>query len=146
MYKKAFMLFSAAVFAAAASGCGAKSYKDGTYHARSAEYVDNEADEAGNGYGEVDITISGGKITACEFKTYELDGTFKDDEYGKENGEVMNKDFYNKAQKANAARDNYSQQLVAKGDIDEVDAISGATLNYNEFTEAVRDALRQAEE
>ena len=57
-----------------------------------------------------------------------------------------NKDFYNKAQKAIQAADVYADQLVETGDLDKVDAISGATYNYNDFRDAVRAALRQAEE
>ena len=129
------------------TSCGNKSYADGTYSAQSQEYVNDEDDStAGNGYGVVELTISGGEISACTFKTYELDGSLKDEEYGKENGEIANKDFYNKAQKALAACDKYAQQLVEKGDIKEVDAISGATVNYNEFKEAVDLALKQAEQ
>ena len=68
----------------------------------------------------------------------------KDEDYGKENGEIKNKDFYNKAQKARAACDNYAQQLVAKQNVKDVDAVSGATVNYAEFKEAVAEALKQA--
>ncbi len=144
---KKLLILLCAVSALALTACGSKSYADGTYKAQSQEYVNDEDDStAGNGYGVVELTISGGAITACDFKTYELDGTLKDAEYGKENGEIANKDFYNKAQKALAACDKYAAQLVEKGDIKEVDAISGATVNYNEFKEAVGDALKQAEQ
>ncbi|MBQ8078543.1 MAG: FMN-binding protein [Oscillospiraceae bacterium] len=137
----------AAVLALALTGCGAKTYADGTYTAQSQEYVNDDEDEtAGNGYGVVTLTITDGKISACEFKTYELDGTEKDEDYGKENGEVANKDFYNKAQKALAACDKYAQALVDAGDLSGVDAISGATVNYNEFREAVGEALKQAQQ
>ena len=137
----------AAVLALALTGCGAKTYADGTYTAQSQEYVNDDEDEtAGNGYGVVTLTITDGKISACEFKTYELDGTQKDEDYGKENGEVANKDFYNKAQKALAACDKYAQALVEAGDLAGVDAISGATVNYNEFREAVGEALKQAQQ
>jgi len=135
------------VFILSLTACGSKSYTDGTYKAQSENYVNDEDDStAGNGYGIVELTISGGAVTACDFKTYELDGTLKDAEYGKENGEIANKDFYNKAQKALAACDKYAAQLVEKGSLKEVDAISGATVNYNEFKEAVSEALRQAEQ
>ena len=137
----------AAVLALALTGCGAKTYADGTYTAQSQEYVNDDEDEtAGNGYGVVTLTITDGRISACEFKTYELDGTQKDEDYGKENGEVANKDFYNKAQKALAACDKYAQALVDAGDLSGVDAISGATVNYNEFREAVGEALKQAQQ
>ncbi|MBQ8922175.1 MAG: FMN-binding protein [Oscillospiraceae bacterium] len=131
------------------AGCGEdetpKNYKDGTYTAKSEQYVnDDEADTAGNGYGVVTLTIKDNKITECEFKTYELDGTLKDAEYGKENGEIANRDFYNKAQKAVGACDQYASRLVEKGSLKGVDAISGATINYGEFKEAVSIALEQA--
>ena len=127
------------------AGCGSSTYKDGTYTARSSELTE-ELDGGGSGYGEVEITVSGGKITACTFKTYELDGTLKGEDYGKENGEIKNRDYYNKAQKANAARAVYAEELVNKGSTDQVDAVSGATINYDQFTEAVAAALAQAEE
>ena len=146
MKKLALIIALAAMCAVSFTGCGEKNYKDGTYTARSQEYINEEDDSvAGNGYGEVTVTIKDNTITECEFKTYELDGTLKDEDYGKEGGEIKNKDFYNKAQKALAACDKYAEQLVSKGSIDEVDAISGATVNYNEFTEAVDEALKQAE-
>ena len=128
------------------TACGEKTYADGSYQGRSADYVNEDGDTSGNGYGIVNLTVSGGQITACEYKTYELDGTLKDEDYGKENGEIKNKDFYNKAQKARAACDNYAQQLVAKQQVKDVDAVSGATVNYREFQEAVEDALKQAEQ
>ena len=126
--------------------CGTVTYKDGTYTAQSSSYENDDGSDDGNGYGVVELTISGGKISACTFKTYELDGTEKGEDYGKVDGEVKNKDFYNKAQKANAACAEYSARLVEAGDIDEVDAISGATVNYGEFVEAVKMALKDAEE
>lgn len=129
------------------TSCGDVSYKDGTYEGRSADFInEEEGDEAGNGYGVVKLTIKDGKITECEYNTYELDGTLKDEEYGKENGEIKNKDFYSKAQRARSACEQYAKALVEKGSIDEVDAISGATVNYNEFQEAVAEALGKAEE
>lgn len=142
----AFLLCALTLTASLAS-CGEVSYKDGSYEGRSADFInEEESDEAGNGYGVVQLTIKDGKITECDYKTYELDGTLKDENYGKENGEIKNKDFYQKAQRARSACDNYAKQLVSKGDIDEVDAVSGATVNYNEFKEAVAEALKKAED
>ena len=65
-------------------------------------------------------------LTACGSKSY-ADGIYK-------------------AQKARAACDYYAEQLVEKGDLSDVDAISGATVNYQEFQEAVSEALKQAEQ
>lgn len=133
------------------AGCGgSKSYKDGTYTGTSSTFTNDDGTDEGNGYGQVTLTISDGKITACEYKTYEIDGTLKDEDYGKENGEIKNRDYYNKAQKALAAADQYAQQLVKYGKTSDIknniDAISGATINYDHFLEAVDDALSKAEE
>ncbi len=131
--------------------CGGKqekkavAYKDGTYTGQSEVY---EGDEEGNGdgYGVATLTIEGGRIVACEFVTYETDGTLKDEEYGKAGGQIANKDYYNKAQKAVAACPVYAAQLVEAGSLDGVDGISGATYNYQEFKDAVRAALSSAQE
>lgn len=131
------------------SGCGGnKSYKDGTYTAQSSLYesLEEGEDEGGEGYGVVTITVKDNVITDCEFTTYMPDGTVKDEEYGKQNGEIANQDYYNKAQRAVRASENYAQQLAAKGTLDGVDAISGATISYGEFQEAVELALDQAKE
>ncbi len=130
------------------TGCGGKSasYKDGTYEAQSSVYENDDGTDDGNGYGVVSLTIKDGKITDCTFTTYEKDGTLKDEEYGKEDGRIANKDYYNKAQKANAACAEYASMLVQNGQLDGIDAISGATINYKEFKEAVEAALEQAKE
>ncbi|MBR1423648.1 MAG: FMN-binding protein [Ruminococcus sp.] len=144
--KRLFSLALAGMLAASLCACGDKTYKDGTYTARSSEHIsDDSASDEGNGYGEVEITIKDGKISACTFKTYEIDGTPKGEDYGKEGGEIKNKDYYQRAQRANKACENYARQLVAKGELDGVDLVTGATINYNEFKEAVEAALKQAE-
>lgn len=138
----------------AGCGGGSKSYKDGTYTGQSEVYTasdlgiedEDDEDEAANGYGVVELTIKDNAITACTFTTYEEDGTLKDENYGMIDGEIKNRDYYNKAQKANQACEKYAQQLVESGDVDDVDVISGATINYHNFVDAVDDALSQAEE
>ena len=129
------------------TACGsAKTYKDGTYTGESTVYQNDDGTEDGNGYGVVTLTISGGKISDCVFETFEPDGTLKDEDYGKVSGEIANQDFYNKAQKAIGAAPMYAAALVEHGSTDGVDAISGATINYNSFLEAVDDALSKAAE
>ena len=133
------------VVAASFAGCGSsKTYADGTYTGKSSIIEDNDGE--GDGYGEVTITIKDGKITECTFNTYEPDGTLKDEDYGKQNGEVANQDYYNKAQKALAGSKEYARLLVESGDYHSIDAISGATISYDQFMEAVDDALRQAKQ
>ena len=137
-------LLAAAAFAGVFSGCGgAANYADGTYEGTSSVY---EGDEEGNGdgYGVASITIQDNVIVACEFHTYQTDGTLKDEDYGKQNGEVANADFYNKAQRAVLASQRYAEQLAEAGGLTGIDAISGATISYNEFKEAVQNALSLA--
>ncbi len=147
--KKIFLFTTmTAMVASLISGCGSSnvSYKDGVYTGQSSVYESDDGTDNGNGYGVVTITIEDGIISDCTYQTYEEDGTLKDEEYGKEDGRIANKDYYNKAQKANAACAEYANMLVANGQLDGIDAISGATINYNEFVEAVEDALAKAQE
>ena len=147
--RKIFALLTAAVlFTGALTGCGGSSdkageYADGTYEGTSSVF---EGDEEGNGegYGVATITIEDNVVTACEFHTYQPDGTLKGSDYGKKGGEVANADFYNKAQRAVLACQKYAEQLAETGSLSDVDAISGATISYHEFQEAVENALEQA--
>ena len=148
---KKFTVISLAVVLTAGmlSGCGGGkkvSYKDGTYEAQSSVFENDDGTDDGNGYGVVSLTITDGKISDCSFLTYEKDGTLKDEEYGKEDGRIANKDYYNKAQKANAACAEYASMLVQNGQLEGIDSISGATINNKEFKEAVEAALKEAEE
>jgi major membrane immunogen (membrane-anchored lipoprotein) len=126
-------------------GCGSKSYADGTYTGQSSVYESDEDEGNGNGYGVVTLTIQDNTIVSCTYLTYEPDGTLKDENYGLQDGAVANRDYYNKAQKAIAACDVYAEELVETNDLKKVDAVSGATINYKNFEEAVKDALKQAE-
>lgn len=150
MKKTIAVILAFVMTAAILTACGgSKTYKDGTYTAQSSLYEsldDEDGDEGGEGYGVVTITVKDNIITACEFTTYMPDGTVKDAEYGKKDGEIANQDYYNKAQRAVKASKNYAEQLAEKGTLDEVDAITGASISFDEFTEAVQLALEQAEE
>lgn len=142
------LLISSVISMGLLTGCGSSNvtYKDGVYTGQSSIYESDDGTDNGNGYGEVTITIENGTISDCTYFTYEEDGTLKDEDYGKEDGRIANKDYYNKAQKANAACAEYANMLIANGQLDGIDAISGATINYNEFVEAVENALSQAQE
>lgn len=123
------------------SGCGKNSdsaaYKDGTYMGRSSE------DDKG-AYGEATITLAGNKITDCTYVTRQSDGSIKDEEYGKVNGEISNRDYYDKAQLAVEAMGQYAQELVKVQKPEDVDAVSGATIAHGQFIEAVQNALGEA--
>lgn len=140
-------VFFALTFALMILSCSA-SYKDGTYKGQSETHInEDEDDSAGNGYGVVELTIKDNKIVSCAYKTYELDGKLKDGEYGKgADGKIANRDYFNKAQKAVLSCDQYAANLVKAGSLKGVDSISGATINYRQFKDAVSQALLQAKE
>ncbi len=127
-------------FTACSSDNKTVEYTNGTYTGRSSDF---DEDESGNGagYGEVTIKIEDNKITDCNFKMYELDGTLKDENYGAD----LSHENRLKAQKAVQSADKYSSAIIGKSSADNVDAISGATISCNEFKEAVNDALKKAE-
>jgi major membrane immunogen (membrane-anchored lipoprotein) len=119
------------------SGCGgsgAEALDDGVYSGVSSEDDDGA-------YGAVTITVEDGAITACEFVTWQKDGSVKDEAYGKVNGEISNQEFYDKAQLAVRAMQQYADTLVEVQSPDAVDAVTGATIAHGQFLEAVADAL-----
>ncbi|MDR1352401.1 MAG: FMN-binding protein [Treponema sp.] len=138
MKKGRFCFLGIAVLAAAMlGGCGKAAYRDGVYTGRSGE------DDTG-AWGEVTVTIAGERIADCRFVTWQKDGTAKDENYGKVNGEISSQDFYNKAQLAVRAMEKYAETYRETGDLKKVDAVSGATIAYDQFIEAVEAALEKA--
>lgn len=140
------MVGTAATFAAlsmagcASGGQGSSTaasgkYKDGTYTGQSSTL---EANVDGDGYGIISITIENGKIVDATFQPFLPDGTPKDKEYGKDGSR------YAVAQKVVSAGDEYAAALIETGSVDGVDAISGATFLYDQFTEAANKALAEA--
>ncbi|MDR1105718.1 MAG: FMN-binding protein, partial [Treponema sp.] len=115
------------------SGCGGGSYRDGTYAGRSGE------DDTG-AWGEVSLVISGGRITGCTFVTWQKDGTVKGEDYGKIHGEISNRSHYDKAQLAVRAMEQYASDLARTGNIGDLEAVSGATIAWDQFNEAVMKA------
>ncbi|MDR1043432.1 MAG: hypothetical protein LBL54_05945, partial [Clostridiales Family XIII bacterium] len=119
------LMFILAAFATGCSGdnpAGADiavsegDYPDGMYTGKSSE------DENG-AYGEVTIIIEGGKVFDCAYVTWQKDGTIKDENYGKVNGEISNQDYYDKAQLAVEAMSTYASQFAETGDLSKVDAV-----------------------
>nr|WP_315104033.1 FMN-binding protein [uncultured Catonella sp.] len=143
--KKYIRMAGFAAIIAILTACGSSTkLADGNFEGTSSVYTNPDGSDAGNGYGVVKITVKDNAITECSFKTYEPDGKEKDSEYGKKQGSVANRDFYNKAQKAVKACDEYANKLIQSGSPDDIDAISGATVNHDQFVEAAKIALDAA--
>jgi major membrane immunogen (membrane-anchored lipoprotein) len=119
------------------TGCGTPEYTDGVYSGRSGE------DDTG-AWGEVTVTIAGERVADCRFITRQKDGAVKDENYGKVNGEISNQDYYNKAQLAVRAMEQYARVFRETGDLKKVEAVSGATIAFDQFNEAVALALERA--
>ncbi|QWW19846.1 FMN-binding protein [Schaalia sp. 19OD2882] len=113
--------------------------KDGQWSGRS------NADDQG-AVGVITITVAGGQITNTTFETLKADGSDKDGDYGKDSsGEVFNKDYYEKAQRAVESYARYSQELTDKDDPTKVDVISGATVAHRQFMQAAIRAISKAQ-
>lgn len=136
---KSALLFALGLMLGLLGGCGDQNLKDGTFEALSSE------DEDG-AYARVVLTIKNNQITDCEYVTYEKSGQIKDENYGRGAGDLGNSGFYERAQRAVAATKIYRQTLLEVQDIDKVDKISGASIAYDQFTEAVHAALQKAAE
>jgi major membrane immunogen (membrane-anchored lipoprotein) len=119
------------------AGCGNTVLRDGVYTGRSGE------DDTG-AWGEVTITVTDAKVQGCEFVTWEKDGTVKDENYGKINGEISNQAYYDMAQLAVRAMKKYAADYLRRGSLKDVEAVSGATISYNQFLEAAEQALENA--
>lgn len=112
--------------------------KDGTFTGQS------KPNDRG-GYTELTITIENHKITAAKFVGFNKDGFIKGEDYGKTNGKIENKVYYNKAQAALQANTSYAEALLQKQEVNKVDGISGATDSYILFFDAAQKALEAAE-
>jgi major membrane immunogen (membrane-anchored lipoprotein) len=138
--KNNFLLFFSMTVAALCvtfAGCGKAPLKDGTYTTESA------ADDTG-AWARVTVTIAQGKVADTVFITLQKDGTVKAEDYGKINGEISNQTYYDKAQLAVRAMKRYEEQFKAAGDLSDVEAVSGATIAYDQFLEAAGAALEDA--
>jgi len=113
-------------------------YEDGNYKGKSATY--GTEDDLDSGYGIVNFTVSNGKITECTFQTYELDGTLKDESYY--TAADLDSNQKRNARTAVEACVEYANALIASQNISDVDCIAGATINFNQFVNAVERALK----
>lgn len=130
---KRVLLVLVLVFALVLSACGGPKLRDGNYSHQSSP------DENG-GYATVNITILDGKIATCEQTLYDKDGNVKDENYGK----LLNENLYKVAQAAIKAAGQYPVKLIETQDIDQVDAVTGATQSHALFVECVKAIMERA--
>ena len=94
------------------------------------------------GISRITLTIENHKIVGAEFVGYDLFGNAKGEDYGSLTGK--DSADYKKAQIAVKANSEYAKQLIETQSLDKVDAISGATISYNQFVETVNKAVDEA--
>lgn len=128
---------STAAKPAASPCCDLSDAKDGTYVAESV--ADNFM-----GKGRISIAIKDHKIVSVNYFGVDPEGKIKEKDYGKTNGQVENPAFYQKAQKAVKANSAYAERLLQEQQLAKVDAISGATVSYQQFIEAAKIAIMKA--
>ncbi len=113
-------------------GCGG-GLKDGTY---SGTYTSEENGSTTT----VNITLKDEKIVDCELIAKDEKGNVKDENYGKDAGEKN----YQLAQKALAGMKQYPALLIELQNVEDIEAISGASISLIEFRIAVKEALDKA--
>ncbi len=134
LYKQLLLVVVSALLLVGLTACGgALVLNDGEYSAKS------ESDERG-GYVEVFVTVKDGEVSACSMVMYTKEGNVKDENYAKEAGEP----YYSTGQAAIKAASGYPDLLVEIGDIEEMDAISGATESFKSFKNAVEKIFKEA--
>lgn len=113
-------------------------YVDGIYKATS-----SVKDDWG-GSAEVEIVVKDGRITSCVFTSYDADGKLKDGDYGKIDGVIKNMGLYKIAQNAVSQSNKYGEMLIKSQDIEKLDALSGATVSFTLFKDAVKQVIEEA--
>ena len=129
--KKFLAIILAAITLLTFASCGAKetaTFKDGTYHIERAEFDDHGWKEY------VDVTVEGGKITAVEYDSLNVEDGHKktEDEAYKEAYTGAGFETY-----PAATADALEADLIAKQDAAKVDTVAGATHSSDGFKELV---------
>ncbi len=133
MKKIVLALFTLVVVISFAS-CGEPSYKDGSYEGESISSSNKHITK-------VNITLKDGVITECSAEFLDQNEKAKDEHYGEDMGEAN----FVKAQTAVKGMVQYPDKMVEAGKLEMLEAVSGATISYKEFKNAVTDALSKAE-
>ncbi len=129
---KKVQIISLVLLVVLAVGCSG-GLKDGVY---SGKYLSEE-----NGATtEVTLTIKDQVIVDCQMVAKDGAGNLKDESYGQDAGEKN----YQRAQKAVAGMQQYPAMLLELQNVDDIEAVSGASVSLIEFRIAVKQALDKA--
>lgn len=112
------------------AGCS-NGYKDGSYTG----HYEKNGEEM-----NVTIVIADGKIKDCTMEEFDNTGKLKDETYG----EGLDETSSELAHRAYLGFSQYPEKLIEAQSVDDMDAISGATVSFKRFKEAANEALRKA--
>lgn|GEM_PF-123066 len=132
-----FIMLSFAIFSCAKKDV--PTYIDGNYTA-----IPSMKDDWG-GSAKVELVVKDGKIVSCTFDSYEKDGKLKGADYGKIDGEIKNVGTYKIAQNAITQAAKYPDMLLQSQNIEELDALSGATVSFILFKDAIKQIMEKAQ-
>jgi major membrane immunogen (membrane-anchored lipoprotein) len=112
---------------------------NGTFEAKSQSIYDSE-----NYWGYVNLQVQKGKIVDVKFKI--RDSTLHEPFDAKYEAHFVGKELYIQQSRNDwKGVQHYPQELLKKQDINDVDAVSGATWSYNFFKSCVEKALKDTE-
>ena len=116
--------------------CDLSATKDGTWTAESSTHKLL-------GKSAIALTIQDHKITKVVFTGYTIDGRVKAEDYGQDE---QSNGLAKKAQLAVKAMKSYAAQLQENQELGKVDAVTGATVSYEQFNEAAKKAIGKSKQ
>lgn len=116
--------------------CDLSATKDGTWTAESSTHKLL-------GKSAIALTIQDHKITKVVFTGYTIDGRVKAEDYGQDE---QSNGLTKKAQLAVKAMKSYAAQLQENQELSKVDAVTGATVSYEQFNEAAKKAIEKSKQ
>ena len=137
MMKRIFaMILAACALMLFVVGCGGE---EASIPQAGKTYTAKSEEDAYGSSAELTVTYDEkGNISEVQWKEYSY-GELKDEQYGKEAGD----EAYEKAQSALKASRGYAETLLNTGDIDKVEAVSGATTSYGLFVQLYKEIEEQ---
>ncbi len=130
--KKQLLIFAIITTLILTMSCTSKELKDGTFV--------GEVKGEGSSKTVVELVIKDKKIVACVLESYDKEGKIKGRDYGSDSGEAN----YALAQKAVQGMQKYPEMLIKTQNVDDIEAVSGATISYKQFKEAAKEAIKHA--
>lgn len=136
---------AAAVATVILGGCSGSSAQLAASTLADGCYTGTSQPETDGSYGVVSFCVGDQAVTQASFVVYDADGTAHDEDYGLgSDGQPADQTFYQRAQNAIAAEQEYVAQFEETGDQEQVEMVAGASLSHRLFMAAVTAAMESA--